>query len=141
MTRTLQELHGFHNVKNFKDEISWIEHRNPWLGFRWAYLSEVSGYSPEFIRFRNDMKQQTPKSFWPFDRPEIPIFEITVHNSEITPEFIKEFSQFVSFLSEDRDEIYTWDVFEEGSYPNYAWSLKALEMNKNQEGRGSSGHH
>lgn len=80
------------------------------------------------------MKPQTPKSFWPFDRPEIPPFEITVHKSEITPEFIKEFSQFVSFLSEGRDEIYTWDVFEGGSYPNYGWSLKAQELLKRSNG-------
>ena len=118
ITRGLQQLHGFENVKCTKNHIGWIISQNPWLGFRWTYVSYVSGCPTDFIRLRNDVISTFPKSFWPFPLPEIPKFELTVHHSEITPNFVSEFSSFVSFLADGRDEIYTWDIFGNASFPD-----------------------
>ncbi len=126
IVRGLRDIHGPENVRAFKGEIAWIETKGPWLGLRWVYLCEVSGCASDFIRLRNNIETETPKTFWPFRHPNIRSFELTVLFSEITQEFISDFSSFVSFLSEERDEVYTWDLFDDASYPCYGFSEKAL---------------
>lgn len=126
ITSNLRDIHGPKNVRTLRNgDICWVEKRGAWRGFRWVFLSYVSGYSEEFIRLRNDTQGISSKSLWPFERPTIETFELTVLASEITPEFVSDFSRFVSFLAENRDEIYTWDMFAHQSYPTYSWSTKA----------------
>ena len=133
ITRGLQELHGFEEVKCTKNHIGWVVTRDAWIGFRWAYVSYVSGCPIDFIRLRNDVVSTFPKTFWRFPIPEIPKFELTVHRSEITHSFVSEFNSFVSFLADGRDEIYTWDIFGDASYPDYGWSVKARELRKRKK--------
>lgn len=130
ITGGLQELHGFDNVKQRKADVGWIVARDAWLGFRWVHVSYVSGCPTDFIRLRNDVITSLPKSFWRFPEPRLPKFELTFHQSEITRSFVKDFSTFVSFLADGRDEIYTWDLFHDASYPDYGWSLKAEEIRR-----------
>jgi hypothetical protein len=132
ITNSLRQLHGTEKVRQIKDAVAWIETRAAWIGLRWTYVSYVSGCQEDFIRLRNDVVMNIPKSFWRFSLPSIRTFELTVLFSEITDDFVSDFSDFVSFLADGRDEIYTWEIFGNASYPNYGWSVKANEL-RNQK--------
>jgi hypothetical protein len=58
-------------VKQVKDAVAWIETRAAWIGLRWTYVSYVSGCPEDFIRLRNDVVMNIPKSFWRFSLPSI----------------------------------------------------------------------
>lgn len=128
ITRGLQGIYGFDNVKKRNQNIWWIVTRDAWLGIRWVHVSYVSGCPTDFIRLRNDIATNLPKNFWRFSKPHITKFELTFHHSELTPAFVMDFNSFVTFLADGRDEIYTWDLFQDGSYPDYGWSLKSEEI-------------
>jgi hypothetical protein len=131
VTRELQWIHGFEQVKQSKGEIGWIVERDGWFSLRWIYLQE---YDFGFPRFRNDIVHELPKSFWKLPYPKIPKFEITVHHSQIDKKFIHSMSDFVSYVFEDRPEIYTWDIFDNVScYPNYGWSKLARDLYKDKK--------
>jgi hypothetical protein len=133
IAETLRQRYGAEQVKHKGGQIAWIVPEGASVGLRWAYVSYVSGYSEDFIRLRNDMDVNIPKSFWRSPLPEIPTFELTVLFAEITQDFVSDFDKFVSFLAHGRDEIYTWEIFGDASYPNYGWSLKAQQLCNDQK--------
>jgi len=123
---SMSSLQGGDKVKLSKDELGWIVEEEGWLTLRYTQIEE---YEVGFIRFRSDMTHSLPKSFWPFDFPKIPTFELTVYHNQIDEEFVKNLRDFVSFVIVDRPEIYTWDIFEDfQSYPNYGWTKKARDL-------------
>lgn len=66
-----------------------------------------------------------PKTLWRFEFPnEIERMELTVHDSEITKEFLLRIANLFSFP----EDAQSWDIFgADKSYPSYAWSKKAEE--------------
>jgi hypothetical protein len=128
ITQVLRALHGPENVRQIKDEIAWIELQNAQPRLRWVDLQYVSGCPDDLIRLRNDVVTKIPKTFWHFETPSIPKFELTVLFSEITDDFVRDFSKFVSFLSDKKDEVFTWEIFGDAAYPAYGWSVKAAGL-------------
>jgi hypothetical protein len=126
--QVLSALHGPENVRQIKDEIAWIELENAQRRLRWVDLQYVSDCPDHFIRLRNDVVTKIPKTFWHFETPRIAKFELTVLFSEITEDFVRDFSKFVSFLADQKDEVFTWEIFGNATYPDYGWSVKAAAL-------------
>lgn len=126
ITSELESLLGRKNVRKFRNDIGWIEHRKSWIALRWVHVSGVSGQPLQFVRLRNDVEFHLPRSFWPLGIAEIPSFELTVHASEINAGFVKDLAAFVSALA-DEGEVPQWDIFRDPAFPGYSWSEIALE--------------
>lgn len=105
-----------------RETISWRLERQHWMGVRWVTVTE---YAPGFIRLRNDLMADIPKSVWPFTQPQIRSFELTFHGEEITPELGEMVFRFCNAVAEETFH-FPWAPFEGvDTYPQYAWSQQA----------------
>ena len=123
---SLKHLQGGTNVLRKGLMLFWVVEKEGWFSLRYFVLSD---FPKGFVRIRSDARLPEIKKFWPHKIVKLPQFEMTVHQSEINAAFVKDLRDFVGFLVEERDEIYTWDIFEDADqYPDYGWSKVAKNI-------------
>lgn len=124
----IAEKFGRHNCKLFKEQIAWRIEQAGWIMPQRVFVSE---YQTDVYRFMNNLSYPMIRSVWTYELPKATKFELTIHSSEITKEFVLKLVDFVRACTLGKAVSFEWELFAgELTFPSFAWSAKAWEEHR-----------
>jgi hypothetical protein len=129
----IAERRGWEDTKKRRNMICWRDEKGGMIGPRRIWITE---YAKDVYRVKGGLESDFIKSVWPFDVPNQMHFELTLHASEITREFVNELLPLVAASFDSFNEVPSVSLYQAAKgFPSYAWTAKAEKTYEAQRQR------
>lgn len=129
----IAERRGWADTKKRRNMICWRDEKGGMIGPRRIWITE---YAKDVYRIKGGLAGDFIKSVWPFEVPNQVHFELTLHASEISREFVDELMPLVSASFDRFKEVPSVSLYHEAKgFPSYAWTPKAEKAYETQRRR------